>query len=200
MLRLIPIVIVWAVAIVSGLVWISQYESTPSVAGVPPKSWPADACLSPSDVRPTLLMFAHPKCPCTRASLTELSKLLTRCGRMVETYVLLVSPLGVDDAWTETDLGERAKGIPGVTVVVDVDAALADAFQVKTSGETLLYDGDRKLRFHGGITSSRGHEGENVGRLAIANQLIGNRSVRQHDQVVTTPVFGCALQNHGTTD
>jgi len=53
----------------------------------------------------------------------------------------------------------------------------------------LLYDISGRLVFDGGITSARGHQGDNAGRSAISALLTG-----QHDVVVrATPVFGCLI-------
>ena len=51
---------------------------------------------------------------------------------------------------------------------------------------TVLYDAAGHLLFHGGITPSRGHSGDNAGSQAIAALLTHHLADRQH-----TPVFGC---------
>jgi hypothetical protein len=70
----------------------------------------------------------------------------------------------------------------------DPDGAIAQAFGAYTSGQVLVYGADGGLLFNGGITASRGHEGDNPGRAAIVARL--------RDQVPapsTASVFGCAL-------
>jgi len=59
---------------------------------------------------------------------------------------------------------------------------------VTTSGHVVLYDADGKLVFNGGITSSRGHSGDNAGRAAIT-KLVHHESAA----VPEAPVFGCSL-------
>ncbi len=52
----------------------------------------------------------------------------------------------------------------------------------------MIYDAAGQLAFEGGITSFRGHSGDNDGRDAIVALLRGQRPQRR-----ATPVFGCAL-------
>jgi hypothetical protein len=64
----------------------------------------------------------------------------------------------------------------------------ARAFGAKTSGFTALYAPDGRLLFHGGITASRGHEGDSAGAAAIVDFVVlGTASVRN------TAVYGCGL-------
>ncbi|MGH9361550.1 MAG: RedB protein, partial [Thermoanaerobaculia bacterium] len=139
--------------------------------------------------RSTLLMFAHPHCPCTRASVAELARLMPRLGDRLTAYVLVVQPPGTDDEWAATGLGERAAGIPGVTTLADRGGAEAARFGATTSGITLLYDADGRLLFSGGLTSARGHEGPSFGQRRIAALLTTGAADRQH-----APVFGCSLR------
>jgi hypothetical protein len=52
----------------------------------------------------------------------------------------------------------------------------------------LLYDSHGDLLFAGGITSARGHSGDNSGREAIIQIL--NNQTEEHQG---TPVFGCPI-------
>jgi hypothetical protein len=51
------------------------------------------------------------------------------------------------------------------------------------------------LRFRGGITGSRGHEGANTGRDALLACLRGSS-----EEFHTTPVFGCSLFEDGLAE
>jgi hypothetical protein len=88
----------------------------------------------------------------------------------------------------ESDLWRIALEIPGVTVQIDPKGEEAERFHVRTSGETLLYDRDGRLQFSGGITISRGHAGDNPGRISLAALVNG-----QPANESTTPAFGCPL-------
>ncbi len=136
----------------------------------------------------TLLMFVHPQCPCTRASIEELNRLLARTEARVTARVLFFKPSGFPADWTRTGLWRSTAAIPGVTVVEDVDGAQARLFGAETSGYVLLYDTQGQLEFKGGITGSRGHAGDNAGENAVCSLLAGKTaSLKQ------TQVYGCSL-------
>jgi hypothetical protein len=134
------------------------------------------------------LMFAHPKCPCTRASISELARIVARCGERLSVHVLFDKPAGASSDWEQTDLCSAARNIPGVQVATDFDQREARRFAAKTSGFVLLYDADGRLLFNGGITSSRGHSGDNLGRSTIVELVTKGTSAADH-----TSVFGCLL-------
>src|SRR5690606_38714408 len=90
--------------------------------------------------------------------------------------------------WERTDLWQHAVRIPGVTVQADPAAAMARVFAVQTSGAVLVYSPDGRLRFAGGITGSRGHEGGNAGTIAVSALVSGCESCTS-----ATPVYGCGL-------
>jgi hypothetical protein len=170
-----------------GLLW--NYEGTPGVAAAAtPGRWPADSRVKPAADRATLVMLAHPHCPCTRASIGELSRLMTQAQGRVTAYVLFVKPPGFSDGWVQSELWASAAAIPGVTPVLDDDGVEAARFHAATSGQAVLYDAAGNLLFSGGITSARGHEGDNAGRAAIVSLLTSDKAV-EHD----TPVYGCPL-------
>jgi hypothetical protein len=136
----------------------------------------------------TLIMFAHPQCPCSRASIEELNRLLARSHGNVAAQVWFFKPAGFPADWTRSDLWRSAAAIPGVTVHDDPDGAQARLFGAETSGYVLLYDPRGQLRFKGGITGSRGHAGDNDGEDAIVSLLAG-----QQVNLKQTPVYGCSL-------
>ena len=134
------------------------------------------------------MAFPPLRCDCTRASLAELAEVLARAVTRPKTYLLFLRPEGLADGWEQTDLWQTAASLPDVTVIRDEDGLEARRFGAATSGQTLLYDADGTLRFSGGITGSRGHEGENAGRVALINLL--NHGTADH---AGTSVFGCPL-------
>jgi hypothetical protein len=181
---------IWLGAIVAALVVISNFSSTPGTTGSIPLHWPAQTRLPFDASRPTLVMFAHPHCPCTRASLGELDVLMARCQGKVSAHVVFIRPEGTAADWMKTDLWKKAAAIPGVSVHCDNDGVESRLFQSETSGQTLLYDEKGNLLFQGGITISRGHSGDNPGRSALVALLDHQLSTQ-----VKTPVFGCSLFN-----
>jgi hypothetical protein len=137
---------------------------------------------------PTLVMLAHPRCPCTRASIAELAKIMTAAQGRLHAYVLFLKPTSFPEQWEQTDLWQSAAAIPGVVVVSDEQGREAANFGARTSGKVLLYNAHGRLLFHGGITSSRGHEGDNEGEDAILSLLAEGVA-----SVTTTAVYGCSL-------
>ena len=178
----------WLAAICFGSFALLRYQNRPGETNTALSGWPAQTKLPLNANLPTLILFAHPHCPCTRATLGELALLVARCSKKVATTVIFTKPADVDDNWVETDLSRSAEAIPGVTVLRDDSGVEAHRFGAVTSGEVMLYARDGKLLFHGGITDARGHAGDNEGRTAIALLLEGKRC-----NTTTTRVFGCRL-------
>jgi glyoxylase-like metal-dependent hydrolase (beta-lactamase superfamily II) len=133
-------------------------------------------------------MVAHPHCPCTRASLAELERIIARCRGAVTAHVLFLKPGRSPQDWEKTGLWRTAAAIPDVRPVADVDGAEAVHFGARTSGHVLLYDPSGRLLFSGGITGSRGHQGDNPGRVAVIALIAGGRA-----DPARTVVFGCPL-------
>jgi hypothetical protein len=174
-----------------GLGWriLLNYETTPGQVGFVPNSWPAASQLSRSTDRPTLVMIAHPRCPCSQASVEELARIMARLQDKLTAYVVLLKPER-GSGWENTELERSAAAIPGVSVLSDVGGVEARRFGAETSGHTFLFDRDGHLIFSGGITQSRGHRGDNVGESSIVSR-VNNQPIQR----AATFVFGCALGN-----
>ena len=185
---LLAAIVLWLLMICAGTGLLWSYQSTPGIAAAALERWPADSRIRRDADRATLVMLAHPHCPCTRASLGELARLMAQARGRVSAYVLFVKPSGFPDGWERTDLLADASAIPGVTVVRDDEGVEAGRFRAATSGQTMLYDGGGRLLFSGGITGARGHEGDNAGRAAVVS-LLNTSQAGQRE----TPVFGCPL-------
>jgi hypothetical protein len=178
----------WLLAIGFGMFVLLKHANSPSKLSHSPELWPKTSKLSLAKDKPTLVLFSHPKCPCTRATIGELASLMAHCQNRLQTYVLFTRPKNFPEKWEQTDIWESAKLIPGVSVISDPEGQEASLFQAITSGQVVVYNPNGNLVFSGGITSARGHFGDNIGRqtvIAIANK----GSVPQP----TTPVFGCSL-------
>jgi len=178
----------WIFVITAGFSILAHEEFTP-VANLPQVSiFPRASGIKLASDKPTLLFFAHPHCPCTRASLHELDGLLSNTGSKVSVLIVFIIPKGVQPGWEEGDLWNSAANIPGIRVLRDQDGREATRFGVKGSGHVLVYDPSGKLLFSGGITPSRGHEGDNPGRSAVIDLVLNGHTLVNH-----TPVFGCSL-------
>jgi hypothetical protein len=180
--------VVWLAALVAGQHWLLGYESAAGGQVEPPTDWPADSQVPRQPGRFTLVLFAHPHCPCTRATLTELAWLTARGGDRAAAQVLFVVPPGAPADWTDSSLTQQARATPGVTVGVDQGGAESRHFGAVTSGQVLLYDPAGRLVFRGGITAGRGHGGDNPGRAAVLGWLTGTGAARHQ-----APVYGCPL-------
>ncbi len=178
----------WLSAVLAGTGIFWRHANSAGDAGKAPASWPAASSLVRPAKRKTLVMFAHPQCPCTRASIGELALLMARSGGELDAFVVFLEPDGVADEWTHTGIVENAKHIPGVTVLFDKGGREAGLFGAATSGRTDLFDASGRLLFSGGITAARGHAGDNAGRDAIVELTSTGKAQR-----ACTPVFGCAL-------
>jgi len=186
--------ITWIAAVAFGLRSLFQYENTPGSVGVLAQEWPNTQIERATD-RPTLLMVAHPRCPCTVASVAELARIMARLQGRVAACVLLVKPNGSGPDWEDTNLRRSAEAIPGVKVIFDPDGVEARRFGAETSGHTLLFGANGHLLFNGGITASRGHAGDNAGESAIV-ALVNNQTPAR----TRTLVFGCSLVNSAQMD
>lgn len=182
----------WAVAVGIGLWFMLVYQDTPGRAAEPSAQWPKSSEIIRATNQATLIMVAHPKCPCTRASIEELNSLMVEGKGKITAYVLFYKPKGSADGWEKTDLWRSAAAIPGVHVRTDQDGREARVFRTATSGQTMLFDRSGHLVFSGGITAGRGHAGDNAGRSAIISFLRTGRAERN-----TTFVFGCAVNGAG---
>ncbi|WPJ95267.1 hypothetical protein SH580_17740 [Coraliomargarita algicola] len=181
--------LIWLFLVGIGIAWLWVYSQTPGGFGEVPDVWPESSSLELNGSHFQLLMFVHPQCPCSRSSLGELAVLMRHCSSDLSARVLFVSLAGQSSEWTHSGLWHQAEGIPNVTVGLDRDGVEAACFGAETSGATLVYAGSGQLLFRGGITASRGHYGDNVGRLAIQQLVNGRDAERQ------TAVFGCLLND-----
>jgi hypothetical protein len=175
---------VWLGAVLyQSFLW-QRYELVPGRPAAVPGAWPR--AVAPE--RPTLLLFAHPQCPCTRATLEQLSSVLARAPRATSLRVLFERPEGCPPGWERTAIWRQAEQIPGAEVSVDPDGREARRFGVTTSGHVLLYDRSGRRLYSGGITSARGQAGENAASAALGQALRDGRAAGRE-----YPVFGCAL-------
>jgi hypothetical protein len=181
--------VVWVASLAAGISILATYTNTPgAVAHAAPAEWPSSSTLARVPGRPALVMVLHPHCPCSKASVGELAILMARAAAMKTTHVLFHRPEGVAPDWHQTPLWSDASAIPGVSVSIDQNGTESRRFGIATSGHTLLYDSEGRLQFSGGITASRGHAGENAGRMALIALLHRRPAARQ-----VTSVFGCSL-------
>jgi hypothetical protein len=175
------LVALWLVVVLSGFWALESYKARPGPSGE------ARAGAAPATGRPRLIFFAHPHCPCTRASLAEIGEIVSRPhGTGLE--VVFVRPEGTADGWERGPLWEAAGRLPGASVRCDPGGAEARRLGAATSGHVVLLDAAGRVLFSGGVTRSRGHPGDSPGRRALLDRLSGAAK-----ETWAGPVFGCPL-------
>ena len=178
----------WLLAVGGGFLVLMNYQGAAGAMGNTPHDWPPASALRLTPGRNNLLMFVHPKCPCSAASIEELNRLLATTGGKFSTRVLFFKPSHVPNDWTDTSLYRAVVSLPGVTALDDIDGKEARRFGAMTSGCVVLFGPSGDLLFRGGITSGRGHAGDNPGENALVALLQGQDTATHQ-----TPVFGCDL-------
>jgi hypothetical protein len=185
---LLIVAVLW-LAMVGGGMWaLAAYEQAPGRGAAGAARWPAGSRLAAPSARPVLLIFAHPRCSCTEATLDDLERLMPHCQGRMDVLVVFVRPPGMPEGWERAALWRRAAAIPGVNVASDVNGAEAVRFGAATSGQTFLFSAAGELLFKGGLTAARGHAGDNDGCDAVAAIIDGQAPATR-----LTPVFGCGL-------
>jgi hypothetical protein len=175
------------------LLW--DYQQTPGEPAADPRVWPASSKLTPPVDRALLLQFIHPRCPCSKATLTELKGLLARINNAPEVHLLFIQPRDVEEDWARSSNWELAHEIPDAQISIDRDGEEARRFGVQTSGQTLIYGSNGALLFSGGLTLARGEIGESPGGIRAQAVLEGaDPDSRQ------SAVFGCGLRDPQAQD
>ncbi|MGI4790135.1 MAG: hypothetical protein ACRYFS_14945 [Janthinobacterium lividum] len=187
-LILVTATLLWLAGTAFAMNRLSQFEDTAGRSGHPPLHWQHSATVALKPTKPTVIMLVHPQCPCSRASLRELNRLVALCPNRASFLVLFLKPSGYPQAWVNTDLWRQASSIPGVTARVDDGGEIAQRFGAATSGDTLLYASDGRLLYEGGLTGARGHEGDNAGLSAVEALLLGTSKTE-----IRKPVYGCPM-------
>lgn len=186
--RLSFLVVLWSIGIIAGFLVLMQYSLTPGQPKPVPLSWPSASGMRLATDRPTLLMFLHPQCPCSSASLEQLNRVLARSSSRLVTHLVFFQPGSTPDSWRTADLWSAAARIPGVLISADADGREVRRFGAATSGTTFLFDPMGRLLFQGGITAQRGHAADNAAADALLKSLSTGMVSDQN-----APVFGCPL-------
>ncbi|MAT69365.1 MAG: hypothetical protein CMJ58_07535 [Planctomycetaceae bacterium] len=179
----------WLGLCLYGLASLLAYSQTPGLSARPPHRTNVDVPRPADSSCYELVVAIHPHCPCTRATLEQLSRILRATQKQLRVTALFYCPGDVPDSFVETDLLSTAQSLPGTTIVIDLDGAQAARFQMYTSGATVLYAPSGEPVFFGGITVSRGHAGDCLGTDAVI------AAVNRQERLAThTNVYGCPLR------
>lgn len=175
----------WMLALAAGFAILIDHDLRAGGTGNAGPHWPAASSLARSTSGPTLVMFIHPHCPCTAASLEQLGALCQ--NNPAATLHVVVADVVDGESGDNTAL---ARQIPGAVVQFDRGNTEAQRFGSRTSGTLFIFDDQGRLTFEGGLTAARGHRGENPVSAAALAALQGASG-----ELIRMPAFGCALAN-----
>ena len=167
-------------------------------------TWPNSTKLTNVSNSGHLVVFVHPYCPCTRTTLRNLDELTDLIK--IEVSVVQLRNASLESLHTPIPSIARIVQENNWSLIPDYDGTQAYIFGVKTSGECLLYAPNGDLLFAGGITVSRGHQGDNEG-LSTLKELVHQLASPPSGSVSSTkehrssesykyaqfPTFGCPL-------
>ena len=176
------LIVTWLLASSLGFLAFGAYHASPSRPGSPPGRWPAGTPIPRHGSLPTLLIFIHPRCPCSAASLAELERLSARFRGRFDARMIAYRPEEGAEGWEASD------SPPTLSSWVDVEGREAARFGVETSGHVLLFAPSGRRLFSGGITIARGHRGDNPGLDRLIAAIRGGSA-----EEGTGPVFGCPI-------
>ena len=182
----------WVVGAAVGIFALSDYSATQGMPARADSTWPDPPGIDFPEHGGCVLMFAHPRCPCTRASLAELDNLM-RDLESKATVVFWQPPAGSSE-WCDSDLIQFARRSTRLQVFLDEGGQVTSLFGGRTSGTCLVFDRTGTLRFNGGVTAGRGHRGKTAAHQQIAAILRKDDSSVGPSSQQSFPVFGCAIQ------
>ncbi len=180
---------IWAALIFTGHVVLFEYEMTEGPLGNSKRIFPEKSTVQLTHGRQNIILFLHPACPCSAASVDEFHELMRQGEKDSVGKVVFFMPPTHESEWSLLPLIASVKRIPNVSIVYDSSGSQADLFGAATSGHVFIYDSRGILQFSGGITGSRGHTGDNQ-YFEIAKRTI----IARNPKFATTPVFGCSLR------
>jgi hypothetical protein len=163
------------------------FDSTPGKAALAPAHWPTQTALTRTPGRKQLVMFVHPECTCTLASLEQLRRLETLTGNSIAAEIVIwhsaVSRKPRD--WN------REGG--GAIVFDDKDGQESRLFGAQTSGQTLIYDENGTLAYAGGLTVFRAEPGGDP----LLKRILQGIGPQGQQTALEMAVFGCPIDNAG---
>jgi len=186
-----PILITAAglLVILGGLWSLTNYSYRPGPVLAPIDSVPEwDPPRHLADDRQILLLFYHPHCQCTVATVTELINLLAVQPHPLPITAYAFLPSNQSATWIETETTDRLRRLPGAEIHLDRDGQQARSSGVSTSGHLLLITPQGQVVFSGGLTRARGLIGPATPQAHLA-ALIGQDTAEPSHW----PTFGCPL-------
>lgn len=181
--------VLWIATVLAGFASLTAFAARPAQTAAASKQWPSGTILKRAENKPTLVLFVHPRCGCSRATLSQLEQMLPRIQNKAQIIVDVYYPGNQREEWAHTPFIAAAQGLPGVQFHYDKDGREATLFNARASGETMFFSQDGQRKFQGGLTPLRGHVGDSIGEQAILDLAEGRTP-----QVDGSKVFGCQLK------
>lgn len=134
---------------------------------------------------PLTLLFLHPECPCSDASIYEITQ-MQKLNSEMNFKIIISYPKNTYNKWVSSNRAKRQLlKNKSIELIDDKNNVLSDAFGASTSGVTLIFKEENNLVFAGGITPSRGHLGR-----TIAHEIIKEASLFSFTK---NEVYGCSI-------
>lgn len=184
------VIVAYFIALLTGIALVHRASAVSGPTNGSPAQWPGSNALTLAADAPTLLIFAHPRCPCTEATLINLRSIAA--AERARVVLIISGPAArVQASDDERRLLENARAD---IVTRDPDGAEAERFGVLTSGHVLVYRQDGTRAFSGGITPMQGHRGacdalERLSRSLKYERVPADKGATMGD----LPVYGCPI-------
>ena len=186
-------VVLWFIALAVIYGKLAVYSQSPEGLGTPPMAAVANVSVHPEKY--TLAVYIHPKCPCTQATLYEVERLMTKVRDEVALSFYIFGASDAPSVWFEGTLDQLEQKFPDSLVIRDIDGEYSKSAGASVSGSTVLYTPDGVPVFWGGVTSGRGHSGDNLGSDSILSIARGLEPTRSE-----APVYGCRITDDSSNN
>lgn len=177
--------LVWILACAGFLLSLFRFSSQPGPVGLIQNKWPVLSKIIPDQTLPTLILFLHPYCSCSKAT-----RLMVFIKDRAKVHLVLSNLSARLTDLSKSEIWVAARSISGVSEILVDDADFeSKIFGAETSGHTFLYGSEGNLVFSGGLTPGRAHMGDSIGRETIIEWLNQNGQL-----LVTSAVYGCTIR------
>lgn len=183
-------IVLWLWLVLLGINKLNSYANTPGESATASATFPILSRVQTQKGKSTLILFVHPKCGCSVATVAEMARLYPKISSNAIVNIVFLKPEGFSEDDVRSDLWASAQKITGAHLTIDSENREADLYGAKTSGQTFLYDFSGLLVFEGGLTPSRGHMGDSKGQQDILSYFL-NQSTWGPSKA---SVFGCGLR------
>jgi hypothetical protein len=132
-------------------------------------------------------LYIHPDCPCTLATLRLLDQLWDELPTKPRLDIYIASYDLPNTKWSESKNYTLAATLTSARIWEDTNADRAKQHEAQVSGTLLVRNGQGKLLFRGGISSSRSCDDPGSSFFALRYLLTSGQSIEP------TRVYGCSF-------